>query len=150
MRVVLKEFTRVKKRLASGSIRIYYYAWRGGPQLAATPRTPEFIAQYNEAHASLRQPRHGTVMTIIAAFKASAEYDRLSRSSKRAYMSYLKLIENEFGDLPLAALADRRVRGDFKTWRERLYRGDTPQSGLRVDNSGARDVVRKRSRPHQH
>jgi integrase len=27
------------------------------------------------------------------------------------------LIENEFGDLPLVALADRRVRGEFKTWR---------------------------------
>ncbi|WP_245452999.1 hypothetical protein [Bradyrhizobium sp. C9] len=37
--------------------------------------------------------------------------------SRRSYLTYLKLIENEFGDLPLAALADRRVRGDFKNWR---------------------------------
>jgi integrase len=28
------------------------------------------------------------------------------------------LIEESFGDLPLAALADRRVRGEFKTWRD--------------------------------
>jgi integrase len=28
------------------------------------------------------------------------------------------LIEDEFGDLPLAALADRRVRGEFKNWRD--------------------------------
>ena len=29
-----------------------------------------------------------------------------------------KLIEDEFGDLPIAALADRRVRGEFKSWRD--------------------------------
>ena len=31
---------------------------------------------------------------------------------------YIKPIEDAFGDLPLAALADRRVRGEFKTWRD--------------------------------
>jgi integrase len=82
------------------------------------PGTPEFVAQYNDAHASLRQPRRGTLMTVVAQFKASAEYERLSQSSKRAYLSYLKLIENEFGDMPLAASSDRRVRGDFKAWRD--------------------------------
>jgi hypothetical protein len=30
------------------------------------------------------------------------------------------LIENEFGDLPLAALDDRRVRGEFKAWRDKF------------------------------
>lgn len=35
------------------------------------------------------------------------------------------VIENEFGDLPLAALADRRVRGDFKNWRDSF--AETPR-----------------------
>ena len=34
------------------------------------------------------------------------------------YLIYIKLIEDEFGDLPLAALSDRRIRGEFKTWRD--------------------------------
>ena len=118
MRVVLKGVHKVRARLADGSIKTYYYAWRGGPQLFATPGTPEFIAQFNEAHAAERQPRRGTLMSAIAQFKASAEYDKLSEFSRRAYLSYLKLIENEFGDMPLSALSDRRVRGDFKTWRD--------------------------------
>jgi len=57
-------------------------------------------------------------MTIIAQYKAAPEFTGLATSTRRAYLTYIKLIEIEFGDLPLAALADRRVRGDFKTWRD--------------------------------
>jgi hypothetical protein len=35
------------------------------------------------------------------------------------------LIEDAFGGLPLAALADRRVRGEFKTWRDAF--AETPR-----------------------
>jgi hypothetical protein len=30
------------------------------------------------------------------------------------------LIEREFGDFPLAALTDKRTRGEFLAWRDRL------------------------------
>jgi hypothetical protein len=109
VRVVLKGIHKVKMRLATGEVKTYYYAWRGGPQIRAKPGTPDFVGTYNEAHAQLRQPRAGTLMTIIAQYKASPEFTRLAPSSRRAYLIYIKLIENEFGDLPLAALADRRV-----------------------------------------
>jgi integrase len=112
-------------RLATGEIRVYYYAWRGGPRIQAEPGSPEFIRLYQEAHASLRKPKLGTLMTLIAEFKASAEFQRLSPSSVRSYLSYIKLIEDEFGDLPLAALEDRRVRGEFKSWRDRF--ANTPR-----------------------
>jgi integrase len=57
-------------------------------------------------------------MTIIAGYKASPEFTRLAQSTRRSYSLYIKLIEDAFADLPLAALADRRVRGEFKTWRD--------------------------------
>ncbi len=120
MRVILKGIHRVKMRLASGETRLYFYAWRGGPRIDAEPRTPEFVRLYQEAHAALSRPRAGTMMTLIAEFKASAEFGRLSASSMRAYGSYIKLIEDAFGDLPLVALADRRMRGEFKGWRDRF------------------------------
>jgi integrase len=50
---------------------------------------------------------------------------RRAPSTRRAYLAYIKLIENEFGDLPIAALADRRVRGEFKSWRDRF--ANTPR-----------------------
>jgi integrase len=112
-------------RLATGETRVYFYAWRGGPRIQAAPGTPEFISLYHQAYASLLKPKPGTLMTLIAEFKASAEFRRLSPSSVRSYLSYIKLIEDEFGDLPLAALADRRIRDEFKGWRDRF--ANTPR-----------------------
>jgi integrase len=125
MRVLLKGIHRVKMRLATGETRHYFYAWRGGPRLNAEPGHPEFIRQCHEALASLRKPRPGTLMTLIAEFKASAEFRQLSASSIKAYRTYIKLIEDDFSDLPLAALEDRRIRGEFKAWRDRF--ANTPR-----------------------
>ena len=118
MRVVLKGIHKVKKRLTSGESRIHFYAWRGGPAIHAKPGTPEFVQAYNDAHASLRRPTAGTMMTVIADYKASPDFTKLAPSSRRMYLMYVGLIEEAFGDLPLAALADRRVRGEFKAWRD--------------------------------
>lgn len=57
-------------------------------------------------------------MTLVAEYKGSADFQRLAPSTAKAYLGYIKLIETEFGDLPLAALEDRRVRGEFKAWRD--------------------------------
>jgi integrase len=64
-------------------------------------------------------------MTIIAQYKAAPEFNGLAQSTRRAYLMYIKLVEDEFGDLPLGALADRRVRGEFKSWRDKF--GNTPR-----------------------
>lgn len=120
MRIVLKGIHSVKRRLATGEVRIHYYAWRGGPAINAKPGTPEFSLAYNEAHARLRQPRAGTLMTIVSAFKGSPEFTGLASSSQRSYRTYIRLIEDDFGDLPLAALKDRRIRGEFKSWRDKF------------------------------
>jgi integrase len=93
--------------------------------MQAKPGTPEFVREYHDAYASFRQPRAGTLMTIIAQYKASPEFTGLAASTRRSYLAYIKLVEDEFGDLPLAALADRRVRGEFKGWRDKL--GHTPR-----------------------
>jgi integrase len=120
MRVHLKGIHRVNMRLANGETRTYFYAWRGGPRIDAEAGSPEFLHCYQEAHASLRRPKAGTMMTVIAEFKGSAEFGRLAPSTLRAYRAYIKLIEDEYGDLPLAALDDPRMRGEFKRWRDRF------------------------------
>jgi integrase len=125
VRVVLKGIHKVNKRLATGELKTYYYAWRGGPQIKASPGSPEFVRLYNDAYANLRKPAAGTLTTIIAEYKASAEYNRLQPSTLRAYAAYIRLIEQEFGDMPLAALSDPRVRGDFKQWRDSFV--ETPR-----------------------
>ena len=125
MRVHLKGVHHVRRPLANGEMRDHYYAWRGGPPIKAKPGTPEFVNQFHEAHANLRQPKAGTLMTIIAEYKASADFKNLAASTRRSYSAYIKRIEDDFGDLPLVALDDRRVRGEFKAWRDRF--ANTPR-----------------------
>jgi hypothetical protein len=56
---------------------------------------------------------------LITEFKGSAEYAKTSESTRRAYKAYLKMIEDEFGDMPIEALSDPKVRGEF-AWRDKM------------------------------
>lgn len=126
MRVVLKGVHTVRRKLASGEVREYHYAWRGGPKLNGAPGSPDFIRSYTEAHASRKRPAQGVVFALIAEFRQSSEYAQKSASTKRAYNHYLKMIEAEFGDMPVSALSDPECRGVFKEWRDGM--SDRPRT----------------------
>lgn len=126
MRVRLKGIARVRAKLADGRTTIYYYAWRGGPRLRGEPGSPEFIRSFNDAIAKRKVPAQGLLFTLISEFRSSAEFTGKSKPTQRAYRFYLRMIEDEFGDMPIAALADPEVRGEFKAWRDRL--ADRPRT----------------------
>lgn len=98
--------------------KTYYYAWRGGPRITATPGSIEFIQAFATAHASRKTDSSGTISSIIKDYRASQDYQQLSSSSKIAYSRYLGIIDQKFGRMPLKAAEDPRARGDFKTWRD--------------------------------
>lgn len=112
------------KRLADGSRRKYYYAWRGGPMLKAedgtplAPKDPAFIVAYTAAHAERKKPATGTMFSLIAAYKIASEFTGRAEVTKKSYRRYLKMIEEEFGAMPLSVVEDRRARGKFKEWRD--------------------------------
>jgi integrase len=83
------------------------------------------MRSYNDSISSRQRPAQGKLFTLIAEFRASSEYSSLSDSTKRAYASYLRMIEAEFGDMPIEALSDPDVRGEFKRWRDRM--AETPR-----------------------
>jgi integrase len=120
VRVRLRGVNSVTKRLADGTRRTYWYAWKGGPPLRGEPGTPEFIASYNEACARRVIPPTGTLLSILQVFQASEDFTRLADSTRRSYVSLIKRIEKEFSDFPLSALTDRRTRGIFMAWRDRV------------------------------
>ena len=121
MRVRLKGINSITKRLADGNRRTYWYAWKGGPPLRGQPGSPEFIASYNEAAATKVAPPRGTLLSVLHAYQLSDDFlTKLAPRSRADYIGKIKLIEKSFGDFPLAALADKRTRGIFKEWRERL------------------------------
>jgi integrase len=120
MRIRLKGINSITKKLADGTRRTYWYAWKGGPALCGEPGTPEFVASYNEAAARKVVPPKGTLLSVLQSFQTSDDFLGLAPRSRSDYIGKIKLIEKNFGDFPLAALTDQRTRGIFKAWRERL------------------------------
>jgi integrase len=120
MRVRLRGINSKRKKLADGSFKTYYWAWKGGPPLCGEPGSPEFIASYNEAVAKKITPPRGSLLSVLQAYQASDEFLSLAPRSRSDYIGKIKLIEKSFGDFPLSAMTDNRTRGIFKAWRERL------------------------------
>jgi integrase len=120
VRVRLKGINSNTKRLADGTTRTYWYAWKGGPPLLGQPGSPEFIASYNEAVARKVAPPTDKLLGLLQRYQASEDFTGLADSTRRSYVALIVRIEKEFADFPLAALTDRRTRGVFKAWRDRI------------------------------
>jgi integrase len=120
VRIRIKGINSVNKRLADGTWRTYWYAWKGGPPLPGKPGDPEFIAAYNAAIARKIAPQAGALLSVLQAYQGSEDFSGLAASTRRSYVALIVRIEKAFADFPLAALTDRRTRGIFKAWRDRI------------------------------
>lgn len=117
VRARLQGINTVRKRLADGTIRLYYYHRATGHSLSGTPGSPEFLRDYAAAEKTLLDRHAGTFNGLVRDYTLSPEFEKLRESTQREYRRMLTKAEAKFGDLPLAALEDPRVRQDFMTWR---------------------------------
>jgi integrase len=120
MRIRLRGINAKRKRLADGSFKTYYWAWKGGPPLRGEPGTPEFVASYNEAVARRVTPPRGALLSLLQQYQTSEDFRQLADSTRRSYVPLIARIEKRFGDFPLSALTDRRTRGIFMAWRDQI------------------------------
>jgi hypothetical protein len=120
VRVRLEGINTVRKRLAGGSVKIYYYHRATRLRLDGEPGSAEFIASYGDAEKKMRDRRTGgDLNTLIRSYTLSIEFQqRLAPSTQSEYRRLLTAAESEFGDMPIAVLDDPRVRKDFLDWRE--------------------------------
>jgi integrase len=120
MRVDLKGLFWSPAKLADGTRKIYWYAWKGGPPLRGEPGTPEFIASYNEAVAIKIAAPEGRLLRLVQEYQRSQDFLGLGDKTRSDYIAQIKKIEVKFGDMPIKALADPRARGVFMEWRDEL------------------------------
>lgn len=124
----MKGLNRISKKLADGTSVTYHYAWKGGPRLPGKPGDPEFLAAFNKAVATKEAPLAGTLQTVLNAYQNSARFTDLGEKTRRDYVRMIRKIETDFGDFPIAALSDRRTRGEFLHWRDRLAQASRRQA----------------------
>jgi integrase len=129
VRVNLKGINSITKKLADGTRRTYWYAWKGGPPLCGKPGTPEFVASYNAAVARKIEPSKSTLQVLLNGYQESADFQfSLSARTRRDYIKQIQHIERAFGDFPIKALADQRARGVFLEWRDKLAQSSLRQA----------------------
>ena len=114
----------IGRRLADGSRRWYIYAWRGGPQIAVQDAerpsiTKDLIRLADEKRAEISGPSRGTVAWLIAHYRASPQFAKLSDMTQRDYKRSLSRIEDEFGGFPIELFEDNRMREAVDDWRNR-------------------------------
>ena len=117
VRARLQGINPVRKRLADGSVRLYYYHRATGLPLSGKPGSPEFLRDYGAAEKTMLDRHAGIFNGLVRDYTLSPEFENLRESTQREYRRMLTKAELQFGNMPLAALEDPRVRQDFMTWR---------------------------------
>ena len=106
---------------SSPTARRKFIGKRGGTARASGQYgTPEFIASYNEAIAQRAPTAEGRLQSLIQGYQRSQKFLGRSERTRADYIRQIEIIEKEFGDFPLKALAARETRGVFMDWRDRL------------------------------
>jgi integrase len=126
----------VRKWLAKeGRYETYWYPYRGkgAPRLPGKPGSPEFIAARDWARASrfvgakepikTAEPGPDTLAWLIEKFLKSQHFNRFDERTKYHYGWVVPSIKNQFGDLPLEALKEKRTRAIVIEWRDSIADG---------------------------
>lgn len=118
----MKGVHSIKRRLATGDVVTYHYAWRGGPRLTGEPGSEAFLAAYAAAQKSPPAHHAGTLQAIFNEYQNSPAFLTKAEETRKGYARRIPEIERAFGDLPIKAIADPRVRGEFLDWRDGIAR----------------------------
>lgn len=121
----LPRINTVRKRLASGEVKVYLYHRGTGVQLP--PREdPGHVAAWM-AQEAMQPVEVGNVNELIRAFLLSRQFtqDRAA-STQKEYKRMLTELEAWFGKMPIKALASPKVKGVFLDYQDEIGR-DRPR-----------------------
>lgn len=118
MKQPFKGLHRVRKRLASGTSKTYYYAWRGGPRLNAEFGTPAFHTEFVEAHKQQHPASKDTFDVAISEYLQSQNFLRLAPRTRTGYRALIEIIRAKFGAAKLSYFNEARTRQVVYKWRD--------------------------------
>lgn len=122
MLVELKGLHHVKRRLADGSIRHYYYAWRGGPRIEASRDNVEAFAREFYRHIEeASRPTTDTLASLIDYFTGPEEarnpdFLALAQTTQRDHLYAFGLIKKEWPRLPVKLTQQKGFKADIRKW----------------------------------
>lgn len=126
MRVKLAGINTVRKRLADGSVRLYYYHRATGKPLRGEPGTDVFLKSFAEAAKSAPAKGDPTLSDLIRGFESSPDYAKWSDDTKSVAKWIFAKIDREFGDMTVAAIEEEDESGRsparkaFLRWHSRM------------------------------
>jgi integrase len=118
----------VRRKRAEGD-RWYVYARRGGPVIHTQDGDrPEVTpALLERAKQVLRRSAGDDLASIIAAYRASPQYEAKAPKTKEDYRQRLDQIQAKFGRVPIRLIP--KLRGEVIKWRDEM--ADTPRAADR-------------------
>lgn len=121
MRAVLKGVHHVKRKLADGSIRHHYYAWRGGPKIESDPHTEEFALEFARHKRDAEKVSLDTLERLVEHFtgpesERNPDFLALAETTQVDHLYAFKLIKKEWPRLPLRLTQQRGMKAEIRKW----------------------------------
>lgn len=110
---------------------VYWYAWRGGPQIArfagATLEGAEAAeiagaAELAKGYGSERSPRapDGTVARAVHSWLTSAEFKQLAPATRQAWGPWLEKVRAKWGHLSGEEFSSDETAAQIRQWRDEI------------------------------
>lgn len=130
MQTKLRGIHKVKRKLADGTARTHYYAWRGGPKMKSQPGTEGFLLEYARLKQAAADTGHNvqTIEGLIDHFTGplnpeterpdpvNPDFDRLAASTQKDYLYAFKEIRKQWPKLPIRLIGARGMKKDIREW----------------------------------
>jgi len=108
----------VRRKLASGETKTYFYHRSTGARLSGAPGSPEFLTSLADAQNKTRNRQGGTLSGLIRDFENTKQWRRLAESTKKEYRRIFKFWDAKYGTCPYRALEDKAFRADVLKWHD--------------------------------
>lgn len=117
---------RVRKHMATGKVRMYHYAYRGGPMfwnsdMPHREGSPQYVADLAKHQGPIRAD--GKFRSVISRYISSASFTRLAPRTQQDERKFIAAVDHKFGHAPLSILNSRKIRGVAMKWRDDNWTG---------------------------